>query len=469
MSNSLWTFRELESALGLAPSAGPDAFGVSIDSRQTEAGDLFVALPGDPGPRFTVTSRSERDGHDFVADAIREGAAAVLVHRATAFDAPTLRVADTLDGLWALGRTARQRLSGSVVAVTGSSGKTTFKSFAATALGAFATSGSLNNHIGVPLSLARTPRDANGAVFEIGTNHPGEIAPLAKLVAPHVAVVLNVHPAHIENFGTVEAIRREKVSIAEGLGADGVLVHAADVTADFSGRKITFGGEAQNADVRLAALRQERNHSVAVLETPRGTVEAPVPGGGIHRAQSVAALGAVLLALDAPFNGLQALATLDVPRGRGNVVEAGGVLIVDESYNANPASMKATLDAFSASPEHGARRRIAVLGDMLELGAHAERHHRELADHCAALDGVFCVGSRMTALHGALAPNLRLGHAEEANAAFVERCAGLLEPGDSALVKGSNGTFWAKDFVAALTAALEARRRPPKAHSADSV
>ena len=469
MSNSLWTFRELKLALGLPPSAGPDAFGVCIDSRQIEAGDLFVALPGDPGPRFTVTSRSERDGHDFVADAIRKGAAAVLVHRGAALDAPTLRVADTLDGLWALGRAARRRLAGPVVAVTGSSGKTTFKSFAATALGAFATSGSLNNHIGVPLSLARTPRDANGAVFEIGTNHPGEIAPLAKLVAPHVAVVLNVHPAHIENFGTVEAIRREKVSIAEGLGDDGVLVHAANVAADFSGRTITFGSTDQRADVRLTALRQERESSVAVIETPRGTVEASVPGGGIHRAQSVTALGAVLLALDASFDGLQALAALDVPRGRGNVVDAGGVLIVDESYNANPASMKATLDAFAASSEHSVRRRIAVLGDMLELGVQAQRHHRELADHCAALDGVFCVGSRMTALHDALPPNLRLAHAEEANAAFVQRCADFLEPRDSVLVKGSNGTFWAKGFVAALTTALEARSKPPEAPSTDGV
>ena len=469
MPDRLWTFRELAQAVGAKAADGPDIGGICIDSRQLEPGDLFVALAGDPGPRFTATSRSDRDGHDFIADAVSKGAAAVLVHRPGPHGAPALLVEDTLDALWEAGAAARKRLSAPVVAVTGSSGKTTFKSFAATALGAFATSGSLNNHIGVPLSLARTPRDANGAVFEIGTNHPGEIAPLAKLVAPRVALVLNVHPAHIENFGTVEAIRREKVSIAEGLGADGVLVHAADVAADFGGRKITFGSADQNADVRLAALRRERESSVAVIETPRGTVEAPVPGGGIHRAQSVAALGAVLLALDAPFDGLQALAALDVPRGRGNVVEAGGVLIVDESYNANPASMKATLEAFVASPEHSARRRIAVLGDMLELGAHAERHHLELADHCAALDGVFCVGSRITTLHDALPPNLRLGHAQEADAVFVARCAALLEPGDSVLVKGSNGTFWAKGFVAALTAALDAQSGQFKAQSADSV
>ena len=455
MRDPLWTFRELAQAVGASAADGPDIGGICIDSRRLAGGDLFVALAGDPGPRFTATSRSDRDGHDFIDDAVAKGAAAVLAHRPGDYRAPTLLVEDTLDSLWHIGAAARRRLSAPVVAVTGSSGKTTFKSFAAAVLGAFATDGSLNNHIGVPLSLARAPRDANGAVCEIGTNHPGEIAPLSKLVAPHVAVVLNVHPAHIENFGTLEAIRREKASIAEGLGDGGVLVHAADVAVDFDGRRVTFGGADEDADVRLAGLRRGREGSVAVLDIAGGRVEAPVPAGGVHRARSVAALAAVLLALDVPLDALEKLAALEVPRGRGNVVEAGGVALVDESYNANPESMKATLDAFAASPERQGGRRIAVLGDMLELGADAVRHHRELAAHCENLHGVFCVGARMRALHDALAPRLRLGHAEEADAAFVERCAKALEVGDRVLVKGSNGTFWAKGFVAALTAALD--------------
>ena len=457
MRDPLWTFRELAQAVGASAADGPDIGGICIDSRRLAGGDLFVALAGDPGPRFTATSRSDRDGHDFIDDAVAKGAAAVLAHRPGDYRAPTLLVEDTLDGLWDIGAAARRRLSAPVVAVTGSSGKTTFKSFAAAALGAFATDGSLNNHIGVPLSLARAPRNANGAVCEIGTNHPGEIAPLSKLVAPHVAVVLNVHPAHIENFGALEAIRREKASIAEGLGDDGVLVHAADVAADCDGRRVTFGGADEDADVRLAGLRRGREGSVAVLDTAGGRVEAPVPAGGVHRARSVAALAAVLLALDVPLDALERLAALEVPRGRGNVVEAGGVALVDESYNANPESMKATLDAFAASPERQGGRRIAVLGDMLELGADAVRHHRQLAAHCEGLHGVFCVGSRMRALHDALVPRLRLGHAEEADAAFVARCARTLEVGDRVLVKGSNGTFWAKGFVAALTAALDDR------------
>ena len=450
MNDPLWTFRELAAALGLPAKDGPDVHGVCIDSRQVQAGDLFVALPGDPGPRFTVTSRSERDGHDFVADAFAKGAAAALVHREGAYDGPTLLVEDTLDGLWALGRAGRQRISGPVVAVTGSSGKTTFKSFAAAALGSFATSGSLNNHIGVPLSLARTPRDAAGAVCEIGTNHPGEIAPLSKLAAPDVAVVLNVHPAHIEHFGTLEAIRREKTSIADGLVEGGALVRHVEVDADFHGATLTFGDDAQpGADVRVAQSAEEPG--MAVIDTPLGTVRVPVPGGGIHRARSAAAVAAVLLALQRPLDALQRLAEVEVPRGRGNIVAAGGVVIVDESYNANPASMKATLETYSTAAESVRGRRIAVLGDMLELGADAERYHAALAPLCAGLDGVFCVGPRMRTLHDALPPRLRLGWTEAADDAFAERCARTLEPGDRVLVKGSKGVFWVRGFVDALT------------------
>ena len=456
---ALWSFAELSSALGLGAAEGPAVGGVCIDSRQLDPGDLFVALPGDPGPRFTATARSNRDGHDYIADAVGKGAAAVLAHRPGDYGAPTLLVEDTLDGLWTLAAAARQRLAGPVVAVTGSSGKTTFKSFAAKALGAFATAGSLNNHIGVPLSLARCPRRASGAVCEIGTNHPGEIEPLSQLAMPHAAVLLNVHPAHIENFGSLDAIRREKTSIARGLVEGGVFVRAAEVEDDGSARTITFGGAGEQADVVLLRLRETDGEGCdyAHLATPSGSVEAPVPGGGLHRARSVAALAALLVALELPMDRLQRLADLDVPRGRGNRVEAAGIRIVDESYNANPASMAATLSAFVREGGGPAGRLVAVLGDMLELGDDAERYHRELADHCAGFAGVYCVGARMEALYRALPANQRLGWAATADDAFVARLAGELKDGDGVLVKGSNGVFWSRGFVDALVAALGSR------------
>ena len=282
MVANLWSYKELTGALGLPTQDGPDVRGVAIDSRRTEPGDLFVALAGDPGPRFQATSRSDRDGHDFVAHAVANGATAVLVHHAVEADIPQLHVADTLDGLWALGRTARARLRCPVVAVTGSSGKTTFKSFAAAALGAFATDGSLNNHIGVPLSLARTPRDAPRAVYEIGTNHPGEIEPLSRLAKPDVAVLLNVHPAHIENFGTLAAIRREKTTIAYGLPEDGgTFVCPPEIAREAANACLTFG-EGSDADVRLL----DSAGGTARLQTPSGPFECAVPGGGPHRAMS---------------------------------------------------------------------------------------------------------------------------------------------------------------------------------------
>ena len=446
MIRRLWSYQALATAVDAQSAEGPDVFGVGIDSRLTEPGDLFVALTGDPGPRFQTSTRSDRDGHDYAKNAVEKGAVAVLAHREGDYGAPTLMVEDTLNGLWDIGRAARRRLDGPAVAVTGSSGKTTFKSFAATALGAFATSGSLNNHIGVPLSLARTPRDADAAVFEIGTNHPGEIEPLARLVQPDIAVLLNVHPAHIENFGTLEAIRCEKVSIAKGLRPGGVFVHPCGIAPDHDGRCITFGTESK-ADVRLVGVEG----NIAEIESPAGGVRVPVPGGGTHRAMSVCAAAAVLGALDVPLKLLERLRRLGVPRGRGNRVEVAGVTIIDESYNANPASMAATLDAFSGEPP----RRLAILGDMRELGPDTARYHAELAAHCNGLEGVFCVGDAIEALYEALPREMRRGASPRADGAFAAYCAQRLEPGDRVLVKGSNAVFWTNDFVTAPVRNLE--------------
>ena len=453
--NPLWSYRELTQALGLPSVDGPAIGGVSIDSRRVAAGDLFVALPGDPGPRFQPSARSNRDGHDFAAHAVRNGAAAVLAHRPGDYGAPALMVEDTLDALWTLGAAARRRLTCPVVAVTGSSGKTTFKAFAAAVLRGFRAAGSLNNHLGVPLSLASAPRAATAAVIEIGTNHPGEILPLARMTAPTVAVVLNVHQAHIEHFGTVEAIRREKLSIANGLAPSGVFVRPASLAADFRGPTVTFGRDA--GDVRLERLAPAAAGDppsvggTAVLATPCARIEAPVPGGGIHRATAVCAAAAMLVALDLPLTWLRRLTAVELPRGRGNRANVAGVVIIDESYNANPSSMAATLRAFGA--EAGGRR-VAVLGDMLELGDGAPAFHAELAPLCADFDAVFCVGSQMRGLYDLLPPRLRAGHADAADANFLDRCVATLRPGDRVLVKASNGVFWSGGFVDRLKAAL---------------
>ena len=448
MKEPLWSYAEVAAAVGASDAPGPDITGVGIDSRLIAPGDLFIALTGDPGPRFTPSSRSDRDGHDFASDAVAEGAVAVLVHRGGDYGVPAVLVEDSLDALWDLGRAARRRLDCPVVAVTGSSGKTTFKSFAATVIDAFATSGSLNNHLGVPLSLARTPKEAGAAVYEIGTNHPGEIAPLARLVSPDVAVVLNVHPAHIENFASLEAIRREKVSIAEGLGARGTFVRPVGLGADFPGRSLSFGEEPE-ADVRLVDVQG----SSVTLRTPAGEIECPVPGGGVHRAMSVCAVAATLVALEHPLALLERLAEIDVPQGRGSRIEVAGVTVIDDSYNANPASMAATLEAFSA--ESG--RRIAILGDMRELGEGTERYHVELVDRCATLDGVICVGEAIRALYDRLPRGKRLGFAERADQTLAARCAAEFVPGDRVLVKGSNAVFWVHGFVDRLVEALSRR------------
>ena len=446
MIRRLWSYQALATAVSAKSAEGPDVFGVGIDSRLTEPGDLFVALSGDPGPRFQPSARSDRDGHDYAKNAVEKGAVAVLAHRGGDYGAPTLLVEDTLDGLWDIGRAARRRLDGPAVAVTGSSGKTTFKSFAATALGAFATSGSLNNHIGVPLSLARTPRDADAAVFEIGTNHPGEIEPLSRLVEPDIAVLLNVHPAHIENFGTLEAIRREKVSIARGLRPGGVFVHPYGLAPDHGGRCVAFGAEPK-AEVRLLGIEGD----TAQIESSTGRVRVPIPGGGAHRAMSVCAVAAVLTALEVPLGLLDRLRQLGVPRGRGTRTEVAGVTIIDESYNANPASMAATLDAFSGEPP----RRLAILGDMRELGPDAARYHAELAAHCKGLDGVFCVGDAIRKLYEALPAAMQYGASERADPTFAAYCAERLQAGDRVLVKGSNTVFWTSDFVATLVRELQ--------------
>ncbi len=446
----VWSRAELiEATGGRAVSALPEKFtGVSIDTRTLKPGNLFVALPGDPGPRFKTASRSDRDGHDHIAAAMHAGASAALVHRDVPIgnELALLRVDDTLDALWAMGKFRRQQLAARVVAVTGSSGKTTTKSFLAAALAAYAEAGSLNNHLGVPLSLARTPRETKDAVYEIGTSNPGEIGPLSRLAAPDVAIVLNVQSAHIGNFEDWDALRREKFSIAEGLRPGGTLVYeqGLDPGVQRGKSRLTFG-EGEGADVQLVGMDGGR----AIYRIRGELHSARIPGGGAHRARSLAAVVATLLALERPLAGAFELPDALIPGGRGEVSVIGGIMLLDDSYNANPDSMRAALVQLISTPSE---RRLAVLGEMLELGATSTERHRALADVVRHLDGFWAVGEGMRALSDL--PNC-FGWWAEANEALRDSVGNSLQTGDAVLIKGSNRVFWVKNFAKHLASKLD--------------
>jgi len=305
--------------------------------------------------------------------------------------------------------------------------------------------------------LARTPADAAYAIYEIGTNHPGEIAPLAELVQPDVAVVLNVLPAHLEFFDSIEVLRREKLSIAQELRAGGKLVLPDDLhpyleeegTGDFE--CICFG-RSERADVRLVEYAGATRE--ATFEIGAQTYTAQVPGGGDHRALSLAATLACLVALDRDPSLACNLADDLVPPGRGSRLEAGGLILIDDSYNANPVSMRAALEGLQAEPDG---RRFALLGEMLELGNASAGYHAGLAEICAELDGVLCVGEAMRALYDTLPPDQQLGWHESVAEIELDALLNQFAPGDRILIKGSNAVFWANDFVARLTEAITQR------------
>jgi UDP-N-acetylmuramoyl-tripeptide--D-alanyl-D-alanine ligase len=450
----LWHWTEVCEALGLPPAPGPDIHGISIDTRTLQPGDLFVALSGDPGPRFHTASRSDRDGHDFVAAAATCGAVGALTHRPTGARLPELRVADTLDGLWQLGRASRRRLTCPVFAVTGSSGKTTVRSFLAAALGIPQVAGSLNNFWGVPLSLARTPATATGAVFEVGTNHPGEIEPLARLVNPGIALVLNVRSAHLEFFPSFAALQREKFSIYRGLTANGVAVVPDDAPAALlpDDHRLVRFGRSTDADVVLLeyddAERRARYRVDGIEHWAR------VPGGGVHRAISLAAVLGCLVGAGLSVENALELPDDVVPAGRGTRREVAGVGLIDDSYNANPASMAAALDGLAGAT---GRRKVAILGEMLELGGDSPRLHRELADHCREVERIVCVGLGMRALWDALPSAQRWRYQERVDDDLINEVVAGVEAGDVVLVKGSNRVFWQHRFVERLARALRSR------------
>jgi UDP-N-acetylmuramoyl-tripeptide--D-alanyl-D-alanine ligase len=459
---ALWTAADLAAATGGRCTVPFDADGVAIDTRTIAPGDLFVALRGE-----------HRDGTDFVADALARGAAGALVAAAAglADGAPLLLVDDTLAGLTALGAAGRARFAGQVVAVTGSVGKTTTKEMLRRILAAqgptHAASASHNNHWGVPLTLARLPADAAFCVAELGMNHAGEIAPLARLAQPHVAVITTVAAAHIGHLGSLAAIAEEKAAILGGVQPGGAAVLPADsaqlpllrAAARAAGvvRVVTFGADPA-ADVRLEAVAAEDGDTSLVRASVAGEpIAFRLRAPGRHMAlNGLAALAAAVALGVAPAAAARALGGFAPMAGRGArrpiAVPGGTVLLLDESYNANGASMRAALAVLAATP---AARRVVVLGDMLELGDHGPAEHASLAPAVvAAADCVFACGPLMRHLSAALPAELPARHAADA-AALAALLVPAIRPGDAVLVKGSLGSNM-KLIVAALERLAEA-------------
>jgi UDP-N-acetylmuramoyl-tripeptide--D-alanyl-D-alanine ligase len=461
----LWTAAEAVLATHGVTFAGWWAGGVSIDTRTLEAGDLFVALKG---PRH--------DGHAFVAEALRRGAAAAVVAYSpdgVGPDAALLRVADTQVALEGLGRAARARADARVVAVTGSVGKTGVKEALRHVLsrqGATTASvGSFNNQWGVPLSLARMPREAAFGVFEIGMNHAGEITPLVKMVRPNVAVVTAIAPVHVEFFPSLEAIADAKSEIFFGVERGGAAVLPADspffarlaASARAAGieRVVAFGAaDRPEVAVRARAFALHPDGSTVEADVAGLAVTYRVPLAGRHWVANSLAVLAAVHALGADVAAAAAaLGDLPALKGRGErhriAVAGGHFLLIDESYNASPVSMAAAFAAAGQVAPGPGGRRIAVLGDMLELGAESAVLHAALAGPLAQarFDLVFTAGAGMAILAGRLPPSMRGGHAESAEK-LAPVVAAAVRPGDVVMVKGSAGSRTGV-IVAALRAA----------------
>jgi UDP-N-acetylmuramoyl-tripeptide--D-alanyl-D-alanine ligase len=461
MTGLTWTAREVIDATG---GRGPDgwvATGVSIDSRTVQPGDLFIALIGD-----------RLDGHLYIEAALRRGAAAAIVARrpdGIAPDAPLVEVADTMAALQALGAAARSRSRAKIVAVTGSVGKTSTKEALRLVLGrqgsTHASEGNLNNHWGAPLSLARMPADCDFAVFELGMNHAGEIAPLSRLVRPHVAIITTVEPAHLAFFRSVEAIADAKAEIFDGLEPGGGAVlnrdnpHYARMAeaAITRGARITaFGTNGVRPPVRMVRYAPDAEGSVIDVEILGEVRSLRIGAPGRHWAVTGLIVIATSLALGIDLDAvIAALADVSPPAGRGRRLSIeladGRFTLIDDSYNASPASMRAAFEVLSLATTPPGGRRMAVLGDMLELGADAPALHAGLATTLSDLpiDTVHACGPLMAQLYRALPAAQRGSHAATSDM-LAPLIAAIVRPGDVVMVKGSLGSRMAR-VVEALT------------------
>jgi len=470
----LWTADAAATATGGSTSGHWTAANVVIDSRRAGPGDLFVALRGET-----------HDAHKFVAGALHAGAVAAMVDCQPAdvpAGAPLLTVTDTTRGLEALGAAARDRTTARIVAVTGSVGKTGTKEMLGRALGALGPTsishGNLNNHYGLPLSLARLPAEASFGVFELGMNHAEEIRALAAMARPHIAIITAIAPAHIGFFDSVEAIADAKAEIFEGLEPGGVAILNRDdthfdrlaATAQAAGaaQLVTFGAH-RDADIRLVSMTPDADGSTVSAAVAGVPAAYRLGQPGRHWVQNSLAVLATLHAFGEDI-AVAAAALGDLPEmaGRGRRLPvrlpAGEALLIDEAYNASPAACRAAFETQAAI--HRARaaagRRIAVLGDMLELGDESTRLHLSLANSLKenGIDLVFTVGPEMRRLYDTL-PSPQRGGAYDQSDEAVEPVLSCLAPGDTILVKGSLGMRMAPIVSALIQTGAEA--------SADSV
>ena len=458
---ALWTSKELARATGGQCEAEWAVGGVSIDSRTVEAGDLFVALKG---PNF--------DGHAFVKVALDKGAAGAMVDarpEGLPDNAPLLSLGDTMQGLTDLGRAGRQRSQAKICAITGSVGKTSTKEALRLALSRIGethgSAASFNNHWGVPLSLARMPQDSLYAVLELGMNHAGELEPLSRLVRPHVAIVTNVEPVHLEFFDSVTEIARAKAEIFLGMEPGGVAILNRDnahfellrdsAMAAGASRVVSFGAHSE-ADARLTGLAAHPTCNCISADICGQAVTYKVGAPGRHWAHNSLAVLAAVSVLEADL-GLAALSLADMSplKGRGKRskirIDGDTFLLIDDSYNASPASMRAALETLGTVQPGSRGRRVAVLGDMLELGDDAEELHASLVDEFVgnAIDLVFLCGPNMEALYRILPGRIQGLHVADSKA-LQPHVLAAVRPGDVVLVKGSLGSRM-EPIVTALT------------------
>lgn len=461
----LWTTEEIAAATNGSTAESLPVDGISIDSRSLNKGDLFVALKGDAG-----------DGHDHVDQAFANGAVAALVHKPLADNQPSVLVDDTLQALEKLGGAARDRAPALRIGVTGSAGKTGTKEMLGIVLSAFGKTHtsvkSYNNHWGVPLTLARMPADTEYGVFEMGMNHAGEISALSKMVRPDIAIITAILPAHIEHFENEQGIARAKSEITEGMGEDGKLILPIDSphyifmekTARENGiAHIQSFGEDQDADAHIIDMKLSAGESKVTADIlgERVKFKISIPGKHIAMNALCVLLAVKLAGLDVQ-KAAKTLSKAEPIEGRGQCSainiqkDAPPLTLIDESYNANPAAMKAAFKVLELYEPKGEGRRIAILGDMLELGAMGPTMHAELANPLlmAKADLVFTCGPQMEALYNTLPEPWRGGH-EQDSLSLRDLVTETVRPGDVVLVKGSLGSK-----MAYVVEALQSLHKP---------
>ncbi|HEU4838634.1 MAG TPA: UDP-N-acetylmuramoylalanyl-D-glutamyl-2,6-diaminopimelate--D-alanyl-D-alanine ligase [Micavibrio sp.] len=451
-SNTLWTAKEAAQATDGKVSSDWRVTGVSIDSRTVQAGDLFIAIKGD-----------NSDGHAYAADAIRKGAVAAVVSEKIdgVDDAQLLIVEDTFRALQDLGRASRARTAAAIVGITGSVGKTGTKEFLATAFGALgqthASVKSYNNHWGVPFALSAMHAGCDYGIFEMGMNHAGEITPLSQMVQPDIAIITTIAPVHVGNFESgMEGIAAAKAEILDGMKPGSKIILNKDNewfpflqdAAMKKGVEVYSFGEDKNADARIVKTIEAANGSRVSAVIAGEAIDYPLQIAGRHIAvNSLAVLLAVKLAGGDMVKAAKAISRQEPIIGRGKREELdigeknNPVVLIDESYNANPAAMRAAFRVLALVDPGRGGRRIAVLGDMLELGADGVRHHAELALplKAANVDLVYTCGKLMKNLHDALPANQR-GEHKDSSVELARIVPDVLVPGDVVMVKGSLGS-----------------------------